>query len=139
MATATLYIGGGKGDIAIPAGSGGGGGGAGTAATVTSGETYDVLTTDAIVRFDTSGGTAAIADLFASSDAFIGQRVTFYWWAWNDEQTPPQINANGSDKMVPYSGQSTSGAAGLVTNTAITTPGDSFTLVWDGTEWTAES
>ena len=116
---------------------GGGGGGSSTAATVTSGQTYQVLTTDIVVRMDTSGGATATADL--PLPAYIGEQHTFYWWAWGVGQTPPTINTTSNihetNKMVPFTGQATSGAAGLVTTTTITTPGASFTLEWDGVEW----
>lgn len=109
-----------------------------TAATVIGGQTYNLLASDGVIRFDTSNnlGTAT-ADMHAGS--FIGQTVTFYWWAWSSEAgqpVPPTVNVNAGFKMVPFSGQATSGAAGLVTSTAMTTPGSSYTLKWDGTEWT---
>jgi hypothetical protein len=122
--------------IAKQAGSSGGGIGS-TAATVTSGQTYAVKSTDIVIRMDTSGGATATADLPAAG--FIGERHTFYWWNWGVGQTPPTINANGLQRMVPYNGQESAGAAGLVAQTTITNPGASFTLVWDGTEWTSTS
>jgi hypothetical protein len=109
-----------------------------TAATVIGGQTYNLLVSDGVIRFDTSNnlGTAT-ADMHAG--AFIGQTVTFYWWAWSSEAgqpVPPTVVAPaGGIKMVGYGGQATSGAAGLVTSSAITTPGSSYTLKWDGTEW----
>ncbi|MHB8331501.1 MAG: hypothetical protein ACYDDA_04930 [Acidiferrobacteraceae bacterium] len=109
-----------------------------TSATVTSGQTYSLLASDCVVRFDTTGGTTATADMHAA--AFVGQTVTFYWWAWAAPDaggpTPPTVNVNAGFAMVPYSGQSMSGAAGLVTTSAITAQGSSYTLRWDGTEWT---
>ena len=111
----------------------GGGGGVKTAATVVSGQTYNLLTTDAVIRFDTSGGTTATANMIAP--AYIGQQVTFYWWSWNGAQAAPTMNVDAGHKMVPFSGQTSSGAGGLVTTTTISTPGASYTLEWDGTEW----
>lgn len=111
-----------------------------TAATVVSGQTYTLLASDSVIRFDTTGGTTATADMHAGG--YIGQPVTFYWWAWSVADaggpTPPTVNAPAGISVVPYSGQATSGAAGLVSTTAITTPGASFTLKWDGTEWTGQ-
>jgi hypothetical protein len=68
---------------------------------------------------------------------YIGQRITFYWWAWSGAQVPPTINASAGEQFVPFSGQASSGAAGLVTTTTISTPGASFSLEWNGTEWMA--
>ena len=106
-----------------------------TEATVVSGQTYTLLPTDCIIRFDTTGdaGTAT-ADMVAPS--YVGQRITFYWWAWSASQVAPTINVNAGAKLVPFSGQATSGAAGLVTSTTISTPGASLTEVWDSVEWT---
>jgi hypothetical protein len=107
----------------------------GTAATVTSGQTYNVLSTDKAIRFDTTGGSAATADMAAPS--YIGQRITFYWWAWSVAQVPPVINVDAGHAMVPFQGPQSSGAGGLVTSTTIATPGATYTLEWDGTEWTS--
>jgi hypothetical protein len=112
----------------------GGGGGAKTAATVVSGQTYNLLTTDAVIRFDTSGGTTGTANMHAPG--YIGQQVTFYWWSWNGAQAAPTMNVDAGHKMVPFSGQAIAGAAGLVTTDTISTPGASITREWDGTEWT---
>ena len=112
----------------------GGGGGAKTAATVVSGQTYNLLTTDAVIRFDTSGGTTGTANMHAPG--YIGQQVTFYWWSWNGAQAAPTMNVDAGHKMVPFSGQASAGAAGLVTTDTISTPGASITREWDGTEWT---
>ena len=115
----------------------GGGGIAGTCPTVTSGSTSTLLRTDACVRFDTTGGTPATVDMIAPG--FIGRRITFYWWAWAGDAggpTPPTVVADSGHSMVPFSGQATSGAAGLVSTSTINTPGASYTLLWDGTEWT---
>jgi hypothetical protein len=105
----------------------------GTSATVVSGQTYNLLATDTVIRFDTTGGTTATADMIAPS--YIGQRITFYWWAWSVAQVAPTINVDAGHEMVPFSGQSSSGAGGLATTTTISTPGASYTLEWDGTEW----
>ena len=105
-----------------------------TAATVVSGQTYNLLTTDAVIRFDTSGGTTGTANMHAPS--YIGQQVTFYWWSWNGAQAAPTMNVDAGHKMVPFSGQASAGAAGLVTTDTISTPGASITREWDGTEWT---
>ena len=115
--------------------SGGGGVGPGgqTAATVVSGETHTLLPTDTAIRFDTTGGTTATADMVAPF--YIGQRVTFYWWAWSVAQVAPTINVDAGHKLVPFSGQPSSVAGGLPTTTTISTPGASFTLEWNGTEW----
>ena len=104
-----------------------------TAATVASGATYNLLGTDTVIRFDTTGGTTATADMIAPT--YIGQRITFYWWAWGAGQVAPTINVDAGHEMVAFSGQASSGAAGLVTTTTITTPGAAYTLEWDGTEW----
>lgn len=106
-----------------------------TAATVDSAQVYPLLVTDSIIRFDTTGGTTATANMHAP--AFIGQRVTFYWWAWGGGQVAPTINADAGNTMVPFSGQATSGAGGLVATTTISTPGATYTLEWSGTEWTS--
>ena len=121
--------------LAMLARGGGGSVPIGTAATVISGQTYTLLPTDTVIRFDTSGGATATANMVAA--LYIGQRVTFYWWNWGVGQTPPTINSPTAPvtKMVPFAGQVTGGAAGLVTSTTITTPGASFTLEWTGTEW----
>jgi hypothetical protein len=113
----------------------GGGGGAKTAATVVSGETYDCLSTDTAIRFDTTGGTTATAVL--PSPIYIGQQITFYWWAWSGAQVVPTINTSAGKSLVPFSGQASSGAAGLAATTTISTPGASFVLEWNGTEWMA--
>lgn len=105
----------------------------GTSATVTSGTAYSLLATDTVIRFDTTGGTTATANMIAPT--YIGQRVTFYWWAWGAGQVAPTINVDAGHKMVPFSGQASSGAAGLATTTTISTPGAAYTLEWDGTEW----
>lgn len=106
---------------------------ASTAATVAAGAVYTLRSTDAFIRFDTSGGAVATANLLPG--AFIGQTVTFYWWAWSAGLIPPVVNAPAGAAMVPFTGQASSGAGGLVATTAITTPGASYTLQWDGTEW----
>jgi hypothetical protein len=111
-----------------------GGGGAKTAATVISGQTYNLLVTDAVIRFDTSGGTTGTANMHAPG--YIGQQVTFYWWSWGVSQIAPTMNVDAGHKMVPFSGQAIAGAAGLVTTDTISTPGASITREWDGTEWT---
>jgi hypothetical protein len=113
----------------------GGGAAAVTAATVTNGQSYNLLTTDGIIRFDTSGD-GGVATATMNAPQFVGQTITFYWWNWSAAQIPPTINviASGS-KMVPFSGQQTAGLAGLVSSTNITVPGASFTIKWDGTEW----
>ena len=110
-------------------------GGAGTVATVASGETYALLSTDIIIRFDTTGGTTATANMAAGR--FVGQRILFYWWAWGAGQVAPTINAPAGQNLVPFSGQAASGAAGLAATTSISTPGASYALEWDGTEWVA--
>jgi hypothetical protein len=117
-----------------PDGCGGGGGDKPfTAHTVTSGQTYNVSSTDTAIRFDTTGGSTATAVL--PTPTYIGQRITFYWWAWSVAQVAPTINASAGKQFVPFSGQASSGAAGLVTTTTISTPGAAYTLEWNGTEW----
>ncbi len=111
----------------------GGGGGHKTAMTVRSGQSYICLATDTAIRFDTTGGTTATARL--PVPMYVGQAVTFYWWAWGAGQAAPTINVDPGHGMVPFSGQATSGAGGLVTTTTISTPGAAFTLEWNGTEW----
>lgn len=108
---------------------------AGTAATVIGGQNYFMAATDTVIRFDTSNGLGtATANMTGAS--FIGQRITFYWWAWGGGQIPPTIQGVVSGaKIAPFGGQQASGAAGLVGSTNITTPGASFTLEWTGTEW----
>ena len=118
-------------------GSGGAGGGGGgiteTAVTISSGQTTSLINTDTAIRFDTSGGTTATADMIAPS--FVGQRWSFYWWNWDPNTlTPPTINAPAGIKMIPFAGQASPGAAGLVSSTTISTPGASFELEWNGTE-----
>ena len=110
----------------------GGGGGAETAVTIDSGATTSLLATDTAIRFDTTGGTTATAQMIAPS--YIGQKWTFYWWAWGAGQVPPTILAPPGIKIVPFGGQASSGAAGLVTSTTISTPGASFSVEWNGTE-----
>ncbi len=109
-----------------------------TSATVTSGQTYSLLASDCVVRFDTTGGTTATAGMHAG--VYVGQRVTFYWWAWTspDGGTPtaPTINAPSGVSMVPCSGQTASGAAGLVSTQTMPSPGAGCEEMWDGTEWT---
>jgi hypothetical protein len=99
---------------------------------VVSGATYTLSSSDAVIRFDTTGGTTATAQMIAPS--YIGQRWVFYWWAWGAGQAAPTILSPAGINMVPFSGQATSGAAGLVTTTTISTPGATLTLEWDGTE-----
>ena len=104
-----------------------------TAATVTSGQTYAVKNTDIVVRMDTSGGTTATANLPAP--AYIGEKHTFWWYDWSVGQVPPVVNTTGGKLLVPFTGMTTGGAAGLATTSVINTTGASYTLEWDGTEW----
>jgi hypothetical protein len=106
-----------------------------TAATVVGGQTYTVKATDTAIRADSSNGTQPVIDMIAPT--YIGQRWTFYWWAWATgagQPVGPLINAPAGINMQSFAGQAVSGAAGLVTNTTITTPGATFTLEWNGTE-----
>ena len=105
-----------------------------TVATVVSGATYTLLATDGFIRFDTSGGSRATANMVAA--AYMGQAITFYWWNWSIAQVPPVINAPGGATITPCNGQQSAGAGGLVSSSFVPTPGSSCTLKWDGTEWT---
>ncbi len=118
--------------LAAVAASGGSGG---TAQTVVSGETVTLLPSDRVVRFDTSGGTTATANMVAGTSP--GQRVLFFWFDWVPATpTAPTINAPAGQNIAPATGLlATHGSAGLVTTTTMPTPGATFALTWDGTEW----
>jgi hypothetical protein len=106
---------------------------AATAATVTGGVTYTVLTTDVLIKLDSSNNTAPIAVLPAPS--VIGEAHKFFWFAWGANQTPPVIQAGGANKLSPFAGMTLSGAAGLVSQTNMTQVGQYTTYTWSGTEW----
>jgi hypothetical protein len=114
------------------AGGGGGSGGVVTVATITGNTTKTISGTDRIVKFDTSNGNTATAKF--PTTPFIGETHTFFWFAWNVSQVPPQINGNGNS-MTPATGMASSGLGGLVTSTSIPTPGGFITYQWDGSEW----
>jgi len=111
--------------------------GSGTAQTITEGQTKTLRNTDVAVIFDTSGGGQATATADMIAPSFIGQEWTFSWFAWGNLQTPPTIQAPPGIGMVPFSGMASSGNAGLVSTTTISTPGASYTLRWNGTYLTA--
>ena len=104
-----------------------------TSATVVSGQGYDVLNTDSVVRMDTSSGSTAIAVLPVPLS--IGETHSFVWIDWDGDQIPPQIRANAGAKLMPYTGMAKAGNAGLTAFSTITQVGGSYTLEWDGTEW----
>lgn len=107
--------------------------GGGSAATVTGGTTYTLLATDLFVSLDTSNGSLATAQMVVPS--FIGQKWTFWWKAYQiATPLPPKIIAPGSVLIMPYSGQPSSGTTGWTTSSNITTPGATWTVVWDGAE-----
>ena len=98
------------------------------------GATYTLLPTDTAIIFDTSNGSTATAQMLAPS--YIGQRWTFYWYNWNAvSPVAPTILMPAGLATVPFTGQSTPGSAGLVASTTISTPGASFSIVWDGTQF----
>lgn len=99
--------------------------------TVRNGEPYTLLASDRYINFDTTDG-AATANMIAPSR--IGQTWTFYWAEWGAGHVMPTINAPPGIKMIPYSGKAKPGVAGLVASTTISTPGASYTLIWNGTE-----
>jgi len=113
---------------------GGGGGITYTAATVTSGQSYNVKTSDLVIRMDTSGGEAATGVLPAPT--FIGEKHIFFWFAWGVGQVLPVVNTSGGKLLVPFTGMSASGNAGLEESSTIATTGACYPLTWDGTEWT---
>jgi hypothetical protein len=92
-----------------------------------------MLTTDTLVKADSSNGTAPILVFPAPSG--IGERHTVFWFAWDDSQTPPIVEAGGSNKMSPYAGMVMSGTGGLVASTIIPQVGTFGTWVWGGAEW----
>lgn len=113
---------------------GGGGSTPGTEHTVIGGVTYTIAKTDAIIEFDSSNGMLpeALLPADAAHGLFVNRTITFVWTAWNGAQVPPEISGNGND-VVAYSGMS--GSSTYVATTNITTPGGSYTLKWDGTNW----
>jgi len=109
-----------------------------TTATVVSGQTYAILPTD-IVRMDTSNSAdAGGLKVVLPSNPGNQQIITTCWLGWATSPVPPTVCASAVDGgavMQPYSGQAASGAAGMTTWTAITTPGTCPSWKWDGTEW----
>lgn len=105
-----------------------------TSATVVGGQTYTVKPTDTMIVMDSSNGNAPIATL--SATGYIGEEHTFFWFAWNVSQTPPIINvAGGALKLSPVPGMTTSGAAGLLSQTHLNQTGSFITYKWTGTAW----
>ena len=93
--------------------------------------TYAMLAGNRYANMDTSAGLVATATLGAATGT--GECHTFRWWNWNGSQVPPVVTSDAG--MVPFSGQSAGGSAGLVTTSSIVTPGAPYTLCADGTEW----
>jgi len=119
--------------------SGSGGAASGTSwQTVTSGQTATLLPTDGVL-FDTSNSAdAGTATAVLPSTPGAGECHPTLWKVWASSPVPPRIAANAVDGgalMVPYAGMAASGAAGLSTWTANTTPGSPATWCWDGSEW----
>jgi hypothetical protein len=114
-------------------GGGGGGGGTSTAATVAGGVSYNVKTTDAIVKMDSSNGEQPVAVL--PTPSAVGERHTFFWWAWNAAQVQPKIEAGGANEMSPATGMTSSGSGGLTATTTLTQVGTFATWMWDGSYW----
>ena len=103
-----------------------------TFANVVGGQTYAVKTTDRYVRISSDGGHAAPV-LNLPAPTYIGEQHTFFWEFWDISEVPPVVNATAGKTLVPFSGLASSG--GTLTTSAITTPGASYTLEWDGAEW----
>lgn len=109
-------------------------GATGTSNTVTGGQTYTVLTTDAAIQLDSSNGQAPIAVL--PLPAYIGETHAFVWFAWNASQVPPEIQSGGGGRLMsPITGMAQSGSSGLVAQTNFTQPGQFALYVWNGTNW----
>ena len=112
-----------------------------TTATVVSGQTYAALSTDVVVRLDTSNSADAGGLKAVLPAPYTGQVVTTCWIGWAESQVPPTVMASAADGgavMQPYSGQAASGAGGMTTWTTITTPGACPSWKYDGTEWVTQ-
>ena len=112
-----------------------------TTATVVSGQTYAALSTDVVVRLDTSNSADAGGLKAVLPAPYTGQVVTTCWIGWAASQVPPTVMASAADGgavMQPYSGQAASGAGGMTTWTTITTPGACPSWKYDGTEWVTQ-
>jgi hypothetical protein len=118
---------------------GGAGSGTNTVATVVAGESYQVKTTDVLVKADSSGAGAGVAapvltfPVFSNPGAWVGWKIVVFWFAWNGSQVPPQLAAGGSQKMSRVGGMQSSGE--LLSSTNLVTPGVSVTYEWDGAEF----
>jgi hypothetical protein len=116
-------------------GSGGAGSNA-TSATVSGGQTYQVLNTDSVIKFDSSNAQQPIAVLpnpTANTTPAIGETHTFIWWNWEVSQVPPVIKAGGAQGLTPVTGMTA--AATTVVQSNLTQVGQSATYKWTGTEW----
>jgi hypothetical protein len=105
-----------------------------TAATVVGGQTYTCKSTDRAIRVDSSNGLQPVINLVAIP---IGQRITIYWWNWATgagQPVGPVVNAPSGVLMQTFIGQAVAGNAGLASTSTVTTPGATYTLLWDGTE-----
>ena len=99
---------------------------------IAAGQTYAALTTDRYLRMATDG-THGTATANLPAPTYIGEQHTFFWEFWDVSEVPPVINATAGKTLVPFSGLASSG--GTTASTTISTPGATYTLMWDGVEW----
>ena len=117
------------------------GGGTKTVATVLSGQTYAMLSTDAVVLFDTTILDSGAAMAVLPSGPTNGEAHTVCWPIW-DAGLNPIVAANAVDGgalMTPFVGQTVSGNTGLTTQTALGDAGVGGvckTWKWNGASWT---
>jgi hypothetical protein len=114
-------------------GAPGSGGNATVPAVVTGGTTYTLAATDALIIFDSSNGSQPVAQMISAS--YLGQKWTFWWEGFPSPVTAlPKIVAPGAVLIMPFNGQPSSGTTGWATSTVLSTPGATWTVMWDGTE-----
>jgi hypothetical protein len=106
-----------------------------TTATVTGGQTYNVRTTDVLIKADSSSSGAGVAApvIILPAPPNVGWRITIFWFAWNANQVPPQLQAGGSRTMSPVGGMSSSGQ--LVASTNLVQTGAAVAYEWDGSDF----
>jgi hypothetical protein len=97
---------------------------------------YNVLGSDAIVIFDTSGWTnQAAQEATLGTPSRIGERHVFFWDKFVNGSPPPLVSG-GANPIVPYSQNvQVSGARAPGNVTAIIDNGGVFPVQWTGSYW----
>lgn len=102
-----------------------------TTQTITSGQSKTQATTDAVILFDTSGGTTATLQLIAGT--YKGEMLVLKHVAGT--VAPTYIAPTDTNLVEPYTGLAADVPAGLVARSTISSPRAGVVLMWSGVYW----